>query len=469
MADESGLHRAAAGLFARLARQAVADRGRFFVALAGGSTPRGVYECLAESPFRERIPWDRFELFWGDERSVPPEHPDSNFRMAWDALLSRVPIPPGQIHRMPGEAADPQRAASEYELELSRVFGIPPQAEPPVFDLILLGMGTDGHTASLFPDSPALQEKKDWVVATRAPVEPAGRMTLTPGVLDRARCVAFLVAGDAKADTLARVLEGHETPHRLPAQSVERHGSGAGRRVWIVDRAAASKLRGVVTDRPRLAPSILTADLARLGEQVRKVEEAGADRLHLDVTEGRSAPNLSRRLAIVRSLRRVTLLPIETHLTVTDPEKVLEALADAGSDRVLFHLEATSEPAAIVRRARDLGLGVGVALKPSTPPEALEPLLPEIDLALVPTVGPGSGRQRFRVETLPRISWLREAIQSTNPTCDLGVEGGIDTRTAALAHRAGARVFVADSAIFASGTDPALAMAELRAALGIRT
>src|SRR5262249_28579463 len=148
---------------------AVAGHGRFLVALAGGSTPRRLYQLLAEPPFREQVDWSRIEFFWGDERRVPPDHPDSNFRLAKDTLLDKLQIPMGQVHRLQADREDLAAAAHDSQAEIARVFGIDPTDPPPSFDLILLGMGADGHTASLFPHTSALRESKRWVVANHVP------------------------------------------------------------------------------------------------------------------------------------------------------------------------------------------------------------------------------------------------------------------------------------------------------------
>lgn len=462
VADAEGLSRAAAGLFARLARRAVAHRRRFTVALSGGSTPRGVYERLAGASLRDGIPWDRIEFFWGDERPLPPDHPDSNYRMAWESFLSSVPVTAEQIHRMKAERTDLDRAAIEYELEIGRVFGISRSASPPSFDLVLLGMGSDGHTASLFPGTPALSSGDRWVVDNPVPGQSTRRMTLTLPVLNQARHVCFLVGGEAKARTLAKVLEGPHSPEVLPSQAV---GPTAGRVVWIVDRAAAAKLRGFDTLRPLLASSILAADFARLGEQVTDVEEAGVDRFHVDVMDGHFVPNISIGPGVVRSLRRITRLPLETHLMVTNPGDFLEAFAEAGSDSIIFHCEATSNLNELITRIRDLGMGVGITLRPGTPAEAVEPFLKDVDLVLVMTVEPGFGGQRFLADTLRKVSQLRGAIDRVNPTCELEVDGGIDVETAPQALRAGAGVFVAGSAIFAAKVDVAAATARLQSSL----
>jgi len=237
-ADEVG--RAAAEETVAVARQAVEARGRFFVALSGGSTPRRLYELLAESPYRERIRWSEVEFFWSDERAVDPDHPASNFRRAREALLQKVGVPPERIHRVQAERADLDAAAREYQRELARVFGVLEDGPPPRFDLVLLGMGADGHTASLFPRTLALREPLRWVVPSRAPVDPRDRLTFTLPLIDRARCVLFLVIGADKAAVLAEVLEGARDPERLPSQGVD---PTDGRLLWLVDEAAASRLR----------------------------------------------------------------------------------------------------------------------------------------------------------------------------------------------------------------------------------
>lgn len=238
--DPEMLGHAAAADFVECAREAVAPRGRFTVALAGGSTPRRLYQLLAGPPYREEVAWDRVEVFWGDERVVPPDHPDSNYAMAMEALLCRVDVAPARIHRIPAERADRGGAARDYQLEIARVLGADPGGPPPALDLVLLGMGADGHTASLFPWSPALRERRRWVVTHFVPTLKADRVTLTPALINRAREIRILVAGAGKAAALAEALEGPRDPERLPVEIVQ---PAAGRLVWLVDAAAAGRLR----------------------------------------------------------------------------------------------------------------------------------------------------------------------------------------------------------------------------------
>ncbi len=238
-ADAEAVSRTAAEEFVRLAREATAARGRFTVALSGGSTPRRLYQLLAEAPFREQVDWPRVEFFWGDERSVPPDHKDSNYRTAKEALLSKLAVPPGRVHRMQAERSDRDSAAREYQEESARVFGVSPEGEPPAFDLVLLGMGPDGHTASLFPGTAALQETKRWVVANHVPQMNTDRLTMTAPILNRAAQVLFLVAGGDKAERLAEVLDGPADVERLPSQLLR---GARGRVVWLVDEAAARRL-----------------------------------------------------------------------------------------------------------------------------------------------------------------------------------------------------------------------------------
>jgi 6-phosphogluconolactonase len=235
--DPSGVAREAAGRFVSLASALIESRGRFSIGLSGGSTPRALYQLLASEPFRSAVRWQRVEVFWGDERAVPPSHPDSNFRMAQETLLDMVPIPADRIHRMPGDADDLDGGAVAYEAEIARVLGGTAGDVPPAFDLILLGLGTDGHTASLFPGTRALAERHRWVVTNHVPKLGADRLTLTWPILNRAANVLFLVSGPDKAPVLREVLEGPYDPERLPAQGV-RPETGAP--VWILDRAAAS-------------------------------------------------------------------------------------------------------------------------------------------------------------------------------------------------------------------------------------
>jgi 6-phosphogluconolactonase len=223
--------------FSEAAAEAVQRAGRFSVALSGGATPRGLYARLAADPFRSRVDWGQVRVFWGDERCVPPEHPDSNYRLAQELLLSKVPVRPENVYRMPGEATDPDLAAAEYAGELQTAFGLK-RGERPRFDLILLGMGADGHTASLFPHSPALREVTRLSVAVYLEAEKRYRLTLTLPVLNAAVSVLFLVAGSDKARRLRTVLRGKPS-HEAPASLVRPEG---GSLHWIVDRAAATGL-----------------------------------------------------------------------------------------------------------------------------------------------------------------------------------------------------------------------------------
>jgi 6-phosphogluconolactonase len=222
---------AAAHDFAARAAEAIEERGRFAVVLAGGSTPKAAYEILARD-FAERVDWDRTHVFFGDERTVPPDHEDSNYRMAREALLDHVPV--GGVHRMQGELP-PDEAAASYEDELRAFFGA---EELPRFDLILLGIGGDGHTASLFPETPALEVTDRLAVANPVPKLGTTRITLTAPVLNAARAVNFLVAGEGKAEALKEILEGDEDPRMYPAKLVRPSGGPA----WMVDRAAAGML-----------------------------------------------------------------------------------------------------------------------------------------------------------------------------------------------------------------------------------
>lgn len=238
-ADAEALAAAAAETFVRIVGDAVAERGRAVVAWSGGSTPRRTGELLATAGFRDRVPWDRLWALWGDERWVAEESPESNAGVAKRTFLDRVPIPAGQVLAMPTVGLAPEEAARVYAETVRTVTG--QRTGVPRLDLVLLGMGEDGHTASLFPGSAAVREGEALVVAYHVPKLEAMRVTLTPPVLNAGREVVFLVSGGAKAATLGSVLEGRERPEGLPAQVVR---PADGRLTWLVDRAAAAGLTG---------------------------------------------------------------------------------------------------------------------------------------------------------------------------------------------------------------------------------
>ncbi len=217
----------------------------------------------------------------------------------------------------------------------------------------------------------------------------------------------------------------------------------------------------------KLAPSILAADFTRLGEQVVEAERAGADRIHVDVMDGAFVPNLSMGPVVVESLRKITHLPLETHLMVSDPDLFLDEFAAAGSDSFLVHWEGNHNLHRTVQRIKALGKLAGVAINPATPAAVLEEIVQDVDLVLVMTVNPGFGHQRFIGTTVPKIARVRELIQRLKPGCEVEVDGGIDATTAPLVARAGATVLVAGSAIFGEPEGVTTAMTRLHAASNI--
>jgi 6-phosphogluconolactonase len=237
--DPDALARRAAHHFVEMASEAVGAGGRARIAISGGSTPKEAFQLLADAngEFRSRMPWSRLDLFWVDERCVPPDHAESNFRMTREALLDHVPLQPHQIHRMEGEL-DPEVAAARYESGLRNTFRLE-GAEWPRFDLVALGMGPDGHTASLFPHTEAVHEMTRLVVANHVPQKDTWRITLTAPVINHASSVFFLIAGADKAEILNQVLTGPREVERLPSQLI---WPVSGILTLILDKAAAALL-----------------------------------------------------------------------------------------------------------------------------------------------------------------------------------------------------------------------------------
>ena len=233
------LSQATAELFVHLTQRAVREKGMFSVALAGGSTPQELYELLADERegYRDKLSWDKIQFFWGDERHVPPDSIESNYRMATEAMLTKVPVPSENVHRIKSENTDAATAANEYEQKLREVFNLG-QGELPCFDLVLLGLGTDGHTASIFPYSEVLNEKSRLMAAPWVKQLNSIRITMTLPVINNAACIIFLVSGSSKAEILRDVLQTDRT-ERLPAQFVNPTN---GRLLWIVDESAAQFL-----------------------------------------------------------------------------------------------------------------------------------------------------------------------------------------------------------------------------------
>jgi 6-phosphogluconolactonase len=239
------LSKAAAELFTERALHCVASKGRFAVALSGGQSPQQTYRLLAGEPYRDRIPWQQIHVFWGDERCVPRGHPKNNARMAFDALLDYVPIPRGHIHPISSEDL-PQKCADAYE-KLLRDFFLD---QPPRFDLTFLGLGEDGHTASLFPNTPVLDDQTRWVRDVHPVGQDMFRVSLTAHIINQGALIAFLVYGSNKSYILQQVLSGPFRTHDLPAQLIR---PVEGQLLWLVDESAASDLpRNLTQSRLRL-------------------------------------------------------------------------------------------------------------------------------------------------------------------------------------------------------------------------
>ena len=239
VADAEAMSKTAAKRLIEHISKSLYNHDFYSIALSGGSTPRRLYTLLADDPaLRAQIPWERIHFFWGDERHVPPDHPDSNYRMADIAMLSKAPIPATNIHRIRAEEPDADKAAADYEQDIRRFFKLA-SGQVPRFNCVLLGLGPDGHTASLFPGSPALKEHKRLVMANWVEKFQSHRITLTVPVINNSDLILFLVSGSGKADVLRMVLEGGEAPGRYPAQRIQpQHGN----LLWLSDTGAASRL-----------------------------------------------------------------------------------------------------------------------------------------------------------------------------------------------------------------------------------
>jgi len=235
--DKDILSHAAASYVVRIARESIVTRGRFTIALSGGTTPKALYGLLGDAPYREQIDWSAVEIFWSDERCVPPDDPESNYFLAREQLLSKIAIPASQVHRMPADQPDRDAASLVYTQEMQRAFGT---NGIPSFDLLQLGMGPEAHTCSLFPHQPSLHEQTRLVMPVSVPKPPPDRLTFTPPLLNAARNVLFLATGEEKAGAVQAVLEGEYDPDEYPSQIVRPpHGAV----VWMLDAEAAARLQ----------------------------------------------------------------------------------------------------------------------------------------------------------------------------------------------------------------------------------
>jgi 6-phosphogluconolactonase len=247
--------RSALEILDRELRPAALARAKVGLAISGGHTPEGVFRMLALPTMQGWPVWPTLHVFWVDERAVPPDDVDSNYRLAWDSFLSRAPIDPARVHRMRGEAPDLDAEARRYEEELGEWAGLgtPASGEVPKLDVVLLGLGPDGHTASLFPGSPALAENQRWTVAAPGPPPHPRRLTLTLPMLNAAHAVVFLVTGKDKADVVRQAITGSATVETIPASAVQ---PADGRLYWVMDEAAAARLDpGWIAEQGRLSPS----------------------------------------------------------------------------------------------------------------------------------------------------------------------------------------------------------------------
>lgn len=236
-ADSHSMARKAAKTFLDICETTLLKKQKIAVALSGGKTPLELYGILSDSPYRDKIPWKKIHIFWGDERCVSPNDPESNFRQAWEYLLSKVDILPDQIHRIYGESSNPVQAARNYENEILNFFQAT-EDEPPAFDLILLGLGKDGHTASLFPSGKLFLERHHWVGAEWIEYLNSYRISMTLPIINAAENVMFLVSGKDKAETFRKIVTNEQVSHQFPAHFIEPKGQ----LIWEVDKDCASLL-----------------------------------------------------------------------------------------------------------------------------------------------------------------------------------------------------------------------------------
>lgn len=237
--DIDTISREAANYTMRVAREAIAKRGKFTFALSGGSTPGKMYALLTSEPYRSQVDWSAVHFFWSDERCVASDDPQSNYHLAQETLLSKLNLRPDQIHRMPADQSDREQASASYEAEIRKVLG----GETPAFDLIQLGMGPEAHTASLFPHQPSLRETKRLIMPVSVPKPPPDRLTFTPPLLYNARHILFLATGADKAEALHEVLEGSDNPEEYPTQGIVKQAKGEV--VWMVDTAIAQQIHHI--------------------------------------------------------------------------------------------------------------------------------------------------------------------------------------------------------------------------------
>lgn len=234
--DIDTISREAANYTMRVAREAIATRGKFTFALSGGTTPGKMYALLVSEPYRSQIDWSAVHFFWSDERCVAPSDPQSNYRLAQETLFNKLDLRADQIHRMPADRADREQASADYEAEIRQILG----GDPPAFDLIQLGMGPEAHTASLFPHQPSLREEKRLILPVSVPKPPPDRLTFTPPLLKAARHILFLATGADKATALHEVLEGADNPEEYPTQGIVRQARGEV--IWMLDTAIAQQV-----------------------------------------------------------------------------------------------------------------------------------------------------------------------------------------------------------------------------------
>jgi 6-phosphogluconolactonase len=446
-ADADALAHAAGVELRRIADESIAARGVFTLALSGGSTPKRLYSLLAnDAAFRE-FPWPSTQLFFGDERHVPPTHPDSNYLMTKNSLLTTGRVPEENLHRVQAENPDADEAARQYEVELRNFFtGERALHGLPRFDAVLLGMGPDGHTASLFPGSAGLEEQRRWVIANWVEKFKSHRITFTYPVLNSARNVLLLIAGADKADMLHEVLVSRRDEAIYPVQKLELI---EGHKTWMLDDAAAAKLPAAPGRKPtQIAPSIIASDFSYLRGEIARVNQSGADMLHVDIMDGHFVPNITFGPAITATMRQISKVPLDVHLMISHPRQYITPFVEAGASNLTIHVESEDNIRVALEEILYYSRKAGLAVKPKTPLSAVQDYLGIIDRLLIMTVEPGFGGQKFMRDMMPKVEEAVRLRAEGGFKYDIQVDGGLDKFTIWEAVRAGAEVIVAGTAVF---------------------